>query len=43
MNTTRSNTADKSVLFACRSIPPYSGISVSSSGYVVGCHIAYTT
>ena len=31
------------LLFACRSIPPYSGISVSSSGYVVGCHLASTT
>jgi hypothetical protein len=30
-------------LFACRSIPPYSGISVSSSGYAVRCHIAYAT
>jgi len=26
--------------FACRSIPPYSDIAVSSSGSVVGCHIA---
>ena len=24
-------------------LPPYSGISVSSSGYVVSCHIAYVT
>ena len=27
------------LLFACRSIPPYSDMSVSSSGSVVGCHI----
>jgi hypothetical protein len=28
------------LLCACRSIPAYSGISVSSSSSVVGCHIA---
>src|SRR4029434_8748356 len=27
--------ADAQLVFACRSIPPYSGISVSSSGYAV--------
>jgi hypothetical protein len=30
-------------LFACRSIPPYSGLSVSSSGSAVRGSIAYTT
>lgn len=39
----QAETGKVSLVFACRAIPPYSGISVSSSGDVVGGHLAYTT